>query len=129
MADLSALAGIARDLGPLAAIALFFVWAQHRMAGRLLDAVLVEIRALRESSSAMAKSQADVVSEIRGLRRDLGRAEAAVEQVAGESTAHGRALAELGVTVREHGRRLDALETGPRAPVRPAQASGELPEK
>lgn len=103
MPDFSALVQVATELGPLAGLALLFGWQQSRTAQRLLDSVLIEIRELRASSTAAAAGWAEVVGELRGIRADLGRAETTVQSVSERSTEHG-------LTLREHARRLDALE-------------------
>ena len=101
---------LAREFGPVAALVLFLVWNQARQGSKLVDAVLDEVRGLREAFADAARLQAKVVAELGSIRESLDGAKATVQVVSERSTEQGQVIAVQGAQIRELTRRMDLLE-------------------
>lgn len=114
-------AGLVREVGPVAAL-LVLAWlaqtrqnaaaqrAQVEQNRTLLDGLLGGLREVREAQAEVGAQQAAAVAELRGIRADLVRTETTMTRLAERQGEHGETLAAHGARLQDHARRLATLE-------------------
>lgn len=116
MPDFASLSALVSEVGPVAAVATVLLWVQARQSSKMLDGLLGGLENVREAQAEGAAKQAEAVTELKGIRRSLDRAETDLRVLAERSAEHGEALRAHGQQLAEHGRRLARLEDDNRRP-------------